>query len=248
MSRGRVAICALIAMFMFGALAGPALAKKEYKREFTASGPEVKLETAPVGSSGYEFILPFEEKGHGFKPYKVKCTEITKATGEIHTTEGVAQSFTDKITFGGCSKGKKKFFKTVSLSAVEFEFHANGTVSIVNEPKLVLEEDCTFILDAGQTVGKEEVEEGKKGPVTYSQIGQSPPNGIPEVEVKFKTRTHEAGEEDGLEYEGEGGGCEDQEHKFEGGKFKGNFLVHAKSTKENPWIGFKEELLPKEKM
>ena len=84
--------------------------------------------------------------------------------------------------------------------------------------------------------------------MTYSQIGQSAPNGIPKVEVKIKTRTHEAGEDDGLEYEGEGGGCEDQEHKFEGGKFKGNFLVHAKSTKENPWIGFKEELLPKEKI
>ena len=165
MSRGRVAICALIAMFMFGALAGPALAKKEYKREFEASGPEVKLETAAVGSSGYEFILPFEEKGHGFKPYKIKCTEIAKATGEIHTVEGKSQSFTDKVTFGGCSKGKKKFFKTVTISAIEFEFHANGTVSIVNEPKLVLEEDCTFVLDAGQVVGKEEVEEGKKGPV-----------------------------------------------------------------------------------
>ncbi len=41
------------------------------------------------------------------------------------------------------------------------------------------------------------------------------------------------------------GAAKTQEHKFEGGKFKGNLLVHAKSTKENPWIGFKEELLPK---
>ncbi len=248
MSRGRVAICALVAMFMFAALAGPAMAKKEYKREFEASGPEVKLETATVGSGGYEFILPFEERGHGFKPYKVKCTEITKATGEIHTTEGKAQSFTDKVTFGGCSKGKKKFFKTVTISPVEFEFHANGTVhdrERTQDP--VLEEDCTFILDAGQTVGEEEVEEGKKGPVTYSQIGQSAPEGVPEVEVKIKTRTHEEGEEDGLEYEGEGGGCEDQEHKIEGGKFKGNFLVHAKSTKENPWIGVQRRTVAERK-
>ena len=63
----------------------------------------------------------------------------------------------------------------------------------------------------------------------------------------MKTRTHEEGEEDGLEYEGEGGGCEDQEHKFEGGKFKGNFLVHAKSTKENPWIGFERRTAPERK-
>jgi hypothetical protein len=245
MSRAKVAICALVAVFMFGALAGTALAKKEYKREFTASGSEVKLETAGAGTSAYEFTLPFEEKGKGFKPYKIKCTEVAKATGEIHTTEGVAQSFTDKVTLGGCSKGKGKFFKLVTVSAIEFEFHANGTFSIVNEPKMILEEDCTIILDAGQVVGGEEVEEGKKGPASYVQIGQSAPEGIPKVEVKIKTRTHEEGEADGLEYEGEGGGCENQEHKFEGGKFKGNFLVHAKSTKENPWIGFKEELLPK---
>jgi len=96
-------------------------------------------------------------------------------------------------------------------------------------------------------VGKEEVEEGKKGPVAYKQIGQSAPEGIPKVEANIKTRTHEAGEEDGLEYEGEGGLCETAELKFEGGKFKGNLLLHAKETKENPWIGFKEELLPKEK-
>ena len=38
MSRAKVAICALVAMFMLGALAAPALAKKEYKREFIASG------------------------------------------------------------------------------------------------------------------------------------------------------------------------------------------------------------------
>ncbi len=248
MSRAKVVICALVAMFMLGALAAPALAKKEYKREFTASGAEVKLETAAAGTGGYEFILPFEEKGKGFKPYKIKCGEITKANGEIKTTGGVSQSFTDKVTLGGCSKGKGKFFKPVTLSAIELEFHANGTFTILNEPKLVLEEDCTFLLTAGQTVGAEEVEEGKKGPVAYAQIGQSSPEGIPKVEVKIKTRTHEEGEADGLEYEGEGGGCEGQEHKFEGGKFKGNFLVHAKETKENPWIGFKEELLPKVKM
>ncbi len=133
MSRAKVAICALVAVFMFGALAATALAKKEYKREFTASGPEVKLETAPAGTSAYQFTLPFEEKGKGFEPYKIKCTEVVKATGEIHGTEGVAQSFTDKVTLGGCSKGKGKFFKTVTVSAIEFEFHANGTFSIVNE-------------------------------------------------------------------------------------------------------------------
>jgi hypothetical protein len=248
MSRAKVAICALVAVFMFGALAGTALAKKEFKREFTASGSEVKLETNPAGTSAYEFTFPFEEKGKGFKPYKVKCTEIVKAAGEIHTTEGVAQSFSDKVTLGGCSKGKGKNFKPVTVSAIEFEFHANGTVSIINEPKFVLEEDCTILLDAGQVVGGEEVEEGKKGPVTYQQIGQSAPEGVPKLEAKIKTRVHEEGEVDGLEYEGEGGGCENQEHKFEGGKFKGNFLVHGKSTKENPWIGFKEEVIipPKE--
>ena len=79
MSRGRVAICALIAMFIFGALAGPAMAKKEYKKEFEASGPEVKLETQAVGSGAYEIILPFEEKGHLAKPYKFKCTELDQS-------------------------------------------------------------------------------------------------------------------------------------------------------------------------
>ncbi|HTY97804.1 MAG TPA: hypothetical protein VMB91_12235 [Solirubrobacteraceae bacterium] len=248
MSRGRVAICALIAMFLFAALAGPAMAKKEYKKEFEASGPEVKLETSKVGTGVYEIILPFEEKGHLAKPYKFKCTELTKATGEIHTTEGKAESFTDKVTLGGCKKGRGKFATLATISPIEFEFHANGTFSILNEPKIQYEEDCYFVLDSGQTVGKEEVEEGKKGPATYMQIGQSAPNGVPQVEVKIKTRTHEEGEEDGLEYEGEGEGCVDQEHKTEGGKMKANFLVHGKSTKENPWIGFKEELLPKEKM
>jgi hypothetical protein len=250
MSRGRVAICALIATFMFGALAGPALAKKEYKREFTASGPEVKLETQGVGTgtSAFEFNFPFEEKGHGFAPKKVKCSEIAKSAGEIHTTEGVAGSFTDKLTFGGCETEKKKFEHEVKIPPVEFEFHANGTFSIINEVKIELNQNCTLTLDSGQTVGAEEVEEGKKGPVEYKQIGQSAPEGIPRVEAKIKTRTHEAGEVDGLEYEGEGGECENAEHKYEGGKFKGNILVHGKVTKENPWIGFKEELLPKEKM
>jgi len=242
MSRGRVAICALVAMFTFAAQAAPALAKKEYKREFEASGPEVKLETAAI--SKYQFIFRFEEKGGGFKPIKISCTEIAKAAGTINTTEGKSQSFVDKVTFGGCTKGKKKFFKSVTIPAIEWEFHANGTVSILNEVKITPEEDCTIILDPGQTIGQEEVEEGKKGPVAYKQIGQSPPNGFPSVEAKIKTRTHEEGEVDGIEYEGEGGLCENAELKVEGGKFTGNMLVHAKTTKENPWIGFKEELIP----
>ena len=250
MSRGRVAICALIAMFtLFAALAGPAMAKKEYKKEFEASSSEVKLETQSVGANSvYEFKFPFEEKGKGFATKKAKCTEIAKADGEIHTVEGKAQSFTDKITFGGCETEKKANKHEIKVSPMEFEFHANGTFSILNEVKFQFSTNCTLVVDSGQVVGGEEVEEGKRGPVAYSQIGQSPPNGIPKVEAKVKTRTHEAGEVDGLEYEGEGGDCENSEHKFEGGKFSGNFLIHAKSTKENPWIGFKEELLPKEKM
>jgi len=247
MSRGRVAICALIAMFTFAALgAAPALAKKEYKREFEASGAEVKLETQSLGT-GYQFIFPFEEKGKGFASKKIKCAEVAKGAGEIHTTEGKATSFIDKVTFGGCTAEKKKFLHEVKIPPIEWEFHTDGTVSIVNEVKILYNANCTIILDAGQTVGKEEVEEGKKGPVAYTQIGKSAPEGIPKVEVKIKTRTHEEGEVDGLEYEGEGGDCENAELKFEGGKFKGNMIVHAKETKENPWIGFKEELLPKEK-
>ncbi len=245
MSKAKVAICALVAMFMLGALAAPALAKKEYKREFTASGPEVKLETQSAGTGGYQFIFPFEEKGKGFGAKKIKCTELAKGAGEIKTTEGVAPSFIDKVTFGGCHAEKKKFEHEVKIPAIEWEFHANGTASILNEVKIIYSANCTITLDAGQTVGGEEVEEGKKGPVAYTQIGQNAPEGIPRVEVKIKTRTHEEGEADGLEYEGEGGDCENAELKFEGGKFKGNLLVHAKETKENPWIGFKEELLPK---
>ena len=118
MSRAKVAICALVAMFMLGALAAPALAKKEFKREFTASGPEAKLEAQTAGTGGYQFIFAFEEKGKGFAPKKVKCTELSKGTGEIKTTEGVATSFLDKVTFGGCHAEKKKFEHEVKIPAM----------------------------------------------------------------------------------------------------------------------------------
>ncbi|HTQ67337.1 MAG TPA: hypothetical protein VMI13_01465 [Solirubrobacteraceae bacterium] len=240
MSRGRVAICALVAMFTFAAQAAPALAKKEYKREFEASGPSVKLETRSVGTE-FLWVFPIEEH----KAVKVKCAGVEHGPGEITTTENKTQSFKVKVTYAQCkTKGQKGGHEEVTVSPIEWEFHANGTASVLNEAKFKLFQPgiCTIILTPGQTVGQEEVEEGKKGPENYRQIGKSPPEGLPEVEVKTKVRTHEEGEEDGIEFEGEGSLCETGEFKLEGGKLKGNMIVSAKA--KETWIGFKEELLP----
>ncbi|HUH81529.1 MAG TPA: hypothetical protein VLZ06_09400 [Solirubrobacteraceae bacterium] len=236
MSRWRVAICALVATFTFAAQAAPALAKKEYKREFLASGSAVKLETTGLGEQ--QFTFPIEEH----RAVKIKCGGIEKGPGEIATTE--TQSFTVKVTYAQCkTKGQKKSTEPATVPPVEWEFHANGTASIVNEPKIKVFQpgECTITLSAGQTVGQEEVEEGKPGPETYRQLGKPFPEGLPEVEVKTKTRTHEEGEVDGLEYEGEGGLCEEGEFKLEGGKLKGNMVVKGKA--KETWIGFKEEVI-----
>src|ERR1700722_13001619 len=81
MSRAKVVICALVAMFMLGALAAPALAKKEIKREFEASGT-AKLSSTGTGPQA-QFNFPFEEKGS----IKVNCGS-DEGRGEIIPTEG----------------------------------------------------------------------------------------------------------------------------------------------------------------
>jgi hypothetical protein len=234
-------ICALIAAFTFAGLVTPALAKKEFKREFEASGPEVKLTASGLGEQKFQF--PFEEKSS----IKVTCTEVA-ATGEIKTVEGKASGFVLKTKYsgggplGGCyTKGKKKQRVEVIFTTVEWEFHADGTASIINEPKVEVSPICTIVLTKGQTVGKEEVGEGKKGPETYKQVGKSAPEGQPQVEIQTKTHTHETGETNGLEYSGEGALCETGEFKEEGGKLKGKMIVSGKA--KETWIGFKEELI-----
>lgn len=235
MSRAKVVICALVAMFMLGALAAPALAKKETKREFVASGT-AKLASHSVGpSTTFNFV--FEEKGS----IKVTCG-LSEGKGEIVPTEGKATTFTDKVKFSGCSeKGPKKTSPPVTIGAAELEFNANGTVTLLNEVKFVLGAKCNMFLGP-QTVGAEAVEEGKKGPVVYHQEGEQPTS---KLKVEIKTHTHSEGEEGGFEFEQEEGHC--GEFKVEGGKLKTSMVVEAVSPKES-WIGLHEEtiILPKE--
>ena len=231
MSRGRVAICALIAMFAFAALAAPALAKKENVSYFEASG-ETKL---AVTGGQQEILIPFEEHGS----VKVKCGGVSGTKGEVKPTEGKTDSFTEKVKYEGCGiKGKKKTIVAVTMSDVEYEFHSNGTLSILNEVKIEWEPQCKIVMDP-QTVGAEEVEEGKKGPVTYATLGSGTTR---EVEAKIKTHTHEAGETNGFEFEGEKQLCSEAGFKTEGGKYKGNMTFDATTGKES-WIGFHEEIL-----
>lgn len=228
MGRGRVAICALIAMFTFAALAAPAMAKKkEYTKEFTASGT-AKLSSTGTGPEA-TFNFPFEEKGS----IKVTCG-TDEGKGEITPTEGKATTFTDKVKFTGCTtKGPKKSLDPITIQPAELEFNVNGTVKIVNEVKVTGPFRCTIFLEP-QTVGEEAVEEGKKGPVTYHQEGTPPTS---KIKAEIKTHTHSAGEEGGFEFEQEEGHC--GEFKTEGGKFKADMLVTATSPKES-WIGFQE--------
>ncbi len=231
MSRGRVAICALTATFMFAVMAAPALAKKENVSYFEASG-ETKL---AVTGGQQEILIPFEEHG----TVKVKCGGVSGTRGEIKPTEGKATSFTEKVKYEGCGiKGKKKTVVAVTMSDVEYEFHSNGTLSILNEVKLEWEPQCKIVMGP-QTVGAEEVEEGKKGPVTYATKGDGTTR---EVEAKIKTHTHESGETDGFEFEGEKQLCVSGEFKTEGGKYKGNMVFDA-TTGHESWIGFHEEFL-----
>jgi hypothetical protein len=231
MSRGRVAICALIAMFIFGALAGPALAKRVYKREFTASGT-AKLVSSSTSPKGQEFVFSFDEKG----AIKFACS-TAEGRGEVVPTEGVASSFIDKVKFAGCTHpGRKHVPEKFEITPVELEFNANGTISILNEVKVRGPLRCTIFLSP-QTIGEEAVEEGKKGPASYTQEGTPPSS---KVAVKIQTHTREAGEEGGFEFEQEEGHC--GEFKTEGGKWKGMMSVLASSPKES-WIGFHEEAL-----
>jgi hypothetical protein len=235
MGRGRVAICALVAAFAFGALAAPALAKKEIKREFEASG------TTKLTSTGgqQQFNIPFEGGG----TIKIKCGAAT-GHGEIIPTEGKATSFTDKVKYESCLiKGKKKSIDVVTMSAVEYEFRANGELGVVNEFKIEFAPNCKLVV-APQVIGLEAVEEGKKGPETYATLGTGTTR---QLEVKSKTHTHEEGESGGFEFEGEKQLCETGEFKVEGGKYKGNMVVTATTGKE-AWIGVHEEtiILPKE--
>jgi hypothetical protein len=235
MSRAKVAICALVAVFMLAAQAAPALAKKEIKRWFEASG-ETKL-SASGGQQ--QFNIPFGEKGS----IKIICGAVS-GKGEIKPTEGKAESFTIKAKFESCGfKGKKKTIDLVTISPAELEFNANDTVTVVKEFKIEFEPKCRFEV-ATQTVGKEAVEEGKKGPESYATLGTGTTR---QLEVKTKTHTHEAGESGGFEFEGQKALCETGEFKTEGGKFKGNMVVTALTGKE-AWIGVHEETIipPKE--
>lgn len=235
MSRARVAICALVAAFAFGALAGPALAKKETKRYFEASG-ETKL-TATGGQQ--EFKIPFEEHG----TIKIKCGAVS-GHGEIKPTEGKAEHFTLKVKYESCGiKGKKKTIDAVTISPAELEYNSNDTVTVLKEFKIEFEPKCRLVV-AATTVGKEAVEEGKPGPETYATLGTGTTR---QLEVKTKTHTHETGETGGFEFEGEKQLCETGEFKVEGGKLKGNMVVDATTGKES-WIGVHEETitLPKE--
>ena len=154
MSRGRVAICALIAMFAFAALAAPALAKKENESYFEASG-ETKLS---VTGGKQEIFIPFGERGS----IKITCQGVSGTRGLIVPTEGKATSFTMKVKYESCGiRGKKKSTVVVTMSEPEYEFHSNGTLSILNEVKIEYEPKCKFVMDSGQTVGAEEVEEDK---------------------------------------------------------------------------------------
>ena len=237
MSRARVAICALIAMFALAALAAPAIAKKETKREFVASGT-AKLGSNQTGADT-QFIFAFEEKG----ALKITCG-TSEGKGEVVPTEGKASTFTAKVKYGGCSTpGAKKFPIPIEISAFELEFNANGLVSILNEVKVKGLPKCTIFLPA-QTVGLEEFEEGKKGPVVYHQEG-TPDTPASKVKVEIKTHVHEEGEANGLAFEQEEGHC--GEFKTEGGKWKSNMIVAATAPKES-WISVHEEtiVLPKE--
>jgi len=236
MSRGRVAICALVAIFTFAALAAPALAKKEIKRIFEASG-ETKL-TLTGGQQ--EFKIPFEKGA-----IKIKCGAVT-GHGEIKPTEGKAESFLIKgVKYESCGiKGKKKTIDAVTISPTEFEFHSNETLSVIREFKIEFAPSCKIVVAAPQTIGKEEVEEGHPGPETYVTLGTGTTR---QLEIKTKTRTHETGETGGFEFEGGKALCETGEFKVEGGKYKGNVIVDATTGKE-AWIGVHEETIipPKE--
>ena len=229
MTKGRKLICGLVAVCAFAALATPAMARKEFKREFTASSAAVKLGVS--GSGAQVFVFPFEEGGD----FKVTCTEAT-GSGEILATEGAAKAFTAKLKYGGCTtKGVKGSQVGVVISPVEWEFEANGLAVLKNEVSVALAPQCTIVMSP-QTVGLEAFEEGKKTPDTYAQLTDA--EGLPEVEVKTKTHVHEEGEAGGLEFSGEGSECEEDEFKSDGGKLSGNLIVSAK--KAGTWIGFHE--------
>jgi hypothetical protein len=230
MSRGRVAICALVATFTFAALAAPAMAKKEVIRYFEASG-ETKLSST---GGQQQFNIPFEGGG----TIKIKCGAAT-GHGEIKPTEGKATSFTAKVKYESCLiKGKKKSVDVVTISPAEFEFRSNGEVAVLNEFKIEFAPSCKLVVGP-QVIGLEAVEEGKKGPDTYATVGTGTTR---QLEVKSKTHTHEEGESGGFEFEGEKALCETGEFKTEGGKYKGNMLFTATTGKE-AWIGVHEEIL-----
>ena len=120
---------------------------------------------------------------------------------------------------------------------MELEYHANGTVSILNEVKVTGPFKCIIFLPP-QTIGAEAVEEGKKGSVTYHQEGTPPTS---KVKIEIRTHTHSEGEEGGFEFEQEEGHC--GEFKTEGGKLKASMLVEATAPKES-WIAVHEESHP----
>jgi len=238
MSRARVAICALVAMFMLGALAASATAKKETKRQFEASGTAKLASSLAVGPDT-QFIFAFEEKG----AIKITCG-TAEGKGEVVPTEGKASTFTDKVKYGGCTiPGPKKKPIEIEITPFELEFNADGLVSILNEVKVKGPLKCTIFLPP-QTVGLEAFEEGKKGPVVYHQEG-TPDTTASKVKTEIKTHVREEGESNGLEFEQEEGHC--GEFKNEGGKWKSNMVVAAVAPKES-WISVHEEtiILPKE--
>ena len=227
MARWRVLTCALVAASGCVALAVPAAAKKpEVIREFEASGSG-KL--ASTGINEQKLVFKLEEHG----AVAVKC-EAASGKGEITTTEGKATSFLDKVSFSGCFYKKKKntIEEDAKVSPVEFEFHANGLMTIKNEVKVKLPFALCTILVSPQTVGEEALEEHKKTPDSYASVNNR-------LEVKTKVRTHEEGEEGGIVFEPEKAFCEETAFKEEGGKYDGNMLV-TMSGKE-PYIRIHEQ-------
>lgn len=144
-----------------------------------------------------------------------------------------------KVKYESCGlKGKKKTINVAVVSPVEYEVLANGELAVINEFKIEFEPKCKLVVGP-QTVGLEEVEEGKKGPEAFATLGSGTTR---QLEIKTKTRTHEEGESGGFEFEGEKQLCETGEFKVEGGKYKGNLVVTATTGKE-AWIGVHEETI-----
>ena len=116
------------------------------------------------GTGEYKFTSPSKKKER-LRAERSSALKSSEGTGEIEPTEGEARSFTDKVKFGGLQRKGKKIEHDSDNRADRIGIPRQRHRVDRQRSQIVLGAKCTIYPRAGQTVGGEEVEEGKKGPV-----------------------------------------------------------------------------------